>query len=62
MKCEACSGDGFRRRLVPHPGVPGKQVTVTRVCPTCKGKGKIPDEGNLFAQDSTKEKDSSFHA
>lgn len=41
MRCEACSGDGFRRRLVPHPGVPGKQVTVTRVCQFCQGKGYV---------------------
>ena len=41
MRCEACNGDGWRKRLVPHPGVPGKQVTVTSVCSVCNGKGTV---------------------
>ena len=50
MTCPLCNGDTFLRRLVPHPGVKDCMVTVTRICPQCKGKGKVPDEGNLFAQ------------
>jgi DnaJ-class molecular chaperone len=62
MTCPVCDGTGWLRRSVPHPGIHGCMVTATKVCPKCEGKGKIPDSGNLFAQDSTKEKDSSFHA
>lgn len=49
MTCLSCGGDGWLRRLVPHPGIPGCMVTATKVCPKCEGKGKIPDSGNLFA-------------
>jgi len=62
MICPCCNGDQFLRRLVPHPGIPGCMVTATSPCAVCKATGKVPDSGNLFAQDSTKEKDSSFHA
>ena len=41
MTCIGCDGIGWRRRLVPHPGVPGYMVTETRVCPTCNGKGEV---------------------
>jgi hypothetical protein len=48
MKCFACE-DGWLRRSVPHPCLPGKRVIVTRVCPTCEGKGKVEAIPNLFA-------------
>jgi len=36
-------------------------VTVTKPCPKCKGKGKVPDSGNLFATvQEASEKDLSF--
>ena len=41
MICLACNGDQFRRKLVPHPGIPGKMVTVTSVCKFCQGKGHV---------------------
>jgi hypothetical protein len=43
MICPVCGGDGWLRRLVPHPGVPGKMVTTTRICPNCLGKCKVPE-------------------
>ena len=43
MRCEACQGDGWRKRLAPHPGVPGTMVTVTRLCTFCQGKGIVPE-------------------
>ena len=30
MKCLSCGGDGWLRRLVPHPGIHGCMVTATR--------------------------------
>ena len=56
MTCLCCEGKGWLRRLVPHPYVPGSTVEVVRSCNVCHGKGTVPDSGNLFAQDSTKEK------
>ena len=41
LACLSCQGTGWRKRLVPHPGVPGKQVTVTSVCSVCNGKGTV---------------------
>lgn len=41
MICLACNGDGWLRRLTPHPGVPGKMVTVTKPCRVCNCKGRI---------------------
>ena len=60
MICPSCNGDRFLRRLVPHPGVKGCMVTVTKVCPTCEGKGKVPDSGNLFAEIKQEENNNSF--
>ena len=60
MTCLSCGGSGWLRRSVPHLAVPGSMVTVAKVCPTCHGKGKVPNSGNLFAQDSTKEKNPEF--
>jgi len=39
LSCQRCEGIGWLRRLVP--GLAGGLVTVTRVCPTCQGHGKI---------------------
>ena len=57
MTCPCCNGDQFLRRLAPHPGVKGCMVPFVRVCPKCKGTGKVPDSGNLFA---TLEKEQSY--
>ena len=60
-QCLACNGDKFRHRLVPHPHIPGKQVTVTRICEYCAGKGTVKEYvpcGKDRAANDTEEKDS----
>ncbi len=52
MICIACNGDRWRHRLVPHPGIPGKMVTVTKVCSVCQGTGHV----NVLNQTSGKDK------
>jgi DnaJ-class molecular chaperone len=52
MRCEACEGTGWLRRTVPHSGIPGHSVTVTKVCKTCDGKGHV----NVFYTPSGKDK------
>lgn len=52
MFCLACEGTGWRRRQVPNPIIPGHQVTETKVCPTCKGRGHV----NVLNQTSGKDK------
>lgn len=41
MTCLACRGDGWLRRQVQHPCLPGKLVQATRVCLYCDGKGRV---------------------
>jgi hypothetical protein len=41
MTCLCCDGDGWLRRLVPHPYAPGQTVTVTRPCTFCQGRGTV---------------------
>jgi len=64
MICMACQGEGWRRRLVPHPGVPGCMVWVTRLCMFCQGKGKVKEilapSGKDKAANGTEEKELSL--
>ena len=43
MTCIACDGEGVRRRLVPHPHVPGTMVWVVSTCKYCGGKGNVTE-------------------
>ena len=52
MFCLACEGTGWRRRQVPNPIIPGKMVTVTKVCSVCQGTGHV----NVLNQTSGKDK------
>ncbi len=41
MRCEACEGTGWRKRLVPHPYAPGTKIYVTSVCRVCNGTRSV---------------------
>ncbi len=41
MRCEACQGEGLKRRLIDHPFVPDYKVSVSRPCTVCQGKGTV---------------------
>jgi DnaJ-class molecular chaperone len=43
MQCPSCSGTGWLRKIKPHAYIPTVNVTYTRVCIACGGKGEIPD-------------------
>jgi DnaJ-class molecular chaperone len=64
MRCEACQGEGWRRRLIPHPYAPGHEVSVSRPCTFCQGKGTVQEvlapSGKDFSANDTGKKELSF--
>jgi len=66
MQCEACEGEGWRRRLVDTSEIYGKPHTssLTRPCAVCNGKGIVEvilaPSGKDKAANGTEEKELSF--
>ena len=66
MRCEACQGERFRRRLIDASAIYGKpkMVSVSRVCEFCNGKGEVKEilapSGKDKAANGTEEKELLF--